>query len=105
MSGDPKFPDSQTLPPFSFAEYARSLGLEGLVMRKPEDIVRTWDEAFAMQRPVLVEAYTDPEVPPLPPHIELVQAKALMESIIKGDPERWRVIKDSAKQLWAGVIK
>jgi pyruvate dehydrogenase (quinone) len=105
MSGDPKFPDSQTLPPFSFAEYARSLGLEGLVMRKPEDIVRTWDEAFAMQRPVLVEAYTDPEVPPLPPHIEPVQAKALMESIIKGDPERWRVIKDSAKQLWAGVIK
>ncbi len=105
MAGDPKFPDSQTLPPFSFADYARTLGMEAIVMREPADIARGWDEAFAMRRPVLVEAYTDPEVPPLPPHIELVQAKNLVESIIKGDPSRWQLIKESAKQLWAGVIK
>jgi pyruvate dehydrogenase (quinone) len=105
MSGDPKFLASQELPPFSFAEYARMLGLDGIVMRKPEDIGPAWDEALALRRPVVVEAFTDPEVPPLPPHIELVQAKKLMESIIKGDPERWRVIKESAKQMWAGVLK
>jgi pyruvate dehydrogenase (quinone) len=105
MSGDPKFPASQSLPPFSFADYARSLGLAGIVMKTPEDIARGWDEAFALRTPVVVEAYTDPEVPPLPPHIELVQAKNLVESIIKGDPSRWQVIKQSAKQLWAGVVK
>ena len=91
--------------PFSFAEYARMLGLDGIVMKKPEDIGPAWDEALALRRPVVVEAFTDPEVPPLPPHIELVQAKKLMESILKGDPERWRVIKESAKQMWAGVVK
>jgi pyruvate dehydrogenase (quinone) len=104
MAGDPKFTASQALPPFSFAEYARSLGLDGIVMRKPEDIAGAWDDAMAARRPVIVEAYTDPEVPPLPPHIEAVQAKHLIDSIIKGDPRSWRVIKESAKQLWAGVV-
>ncbi|NVB82122.1 MAG: thiamine pyrophosphate-requiring protein [Kofleriaceae bacterium] len=103
MAGDPKFNASQKLPEFSFATYAQSLGLGGIVMRKPEDIARGWDEAMALRRPVVVEAYTDPEVPPLPPHIEPVQAKNLVESIIKGDPRRWRVIKESARQLWAGL--
>jgi pyruvate dehydrogenase (quinone) len=105
MGGDPKFMASQALPPFSFAEYARSLGLEGIVMQNADDIGPGWDLAMSLRRPVLVEAYTDPEVPPLPPHIELVQAKNLIESILKGDPERWEVIKESAKQLWAGVTK
>lgn len=103
MGGDPKFNASQVLPNFSFAEYARTLGLLGIQMKTPEDIAGAWDEALAARRPVIVEAYTDPEVPPLPPHIEPVQAKHLMESIIKGDPHSWRVIKETAKQLWAGV--
>ncbi|HEU4611497.1 MAG TPA: thiamine pyrophosphate-requiring protein, partial [Kofleriaceae bacterium] len=55
MSGDPKFPASQDLPPFSFAEYARSLGLDGIVMRKPEDIGPGWKEATSLRRPVVVE--------------------------------------------------
>ncbi len=105
MAGDPKFPASQTLPPFSFAEYARSLGLDAVVMREPAHIAAGWDEALAARRPVLVEAFTDPEVPPLPPHIEPVQAKNLVESILKGDPARWKVIKESARQMWAGVLK
>ena len=104
LSGDPKFEASQNLPPFSFAEYAKLLGLEGITMRTKDEVARVWDEALAMQKPVLVEAFTDPEVPPLPPHIEIKQAKHLMESIIKGDPDRWRVIKQSAKEMWAGVV-
>ena len=104
MEGDRKFEASQALPQFSFAEYARMLGFDGIVMRTPEDVARGWEQALAMDRPVLVEAFTDPEVPPLPPHIELVQAKKLMESILKGDPDRWEVIKDSAKQMWAGLV-
>ena len=75
MSGDPKFDGSQDLPPFSFASYAASLGLDGIEMRTPDDIARGWDEAMALRRPVVVEAFTDPDVPPLPPHIEPVQAK------------------------------
>ena len=105
LAGDPKFPGSQVLPKFSFAEYARMLGFEGIEMRTPEDIAPGWDRALAADRPVVVEAFTDPEVPPLPPHIELVQAKHLFEALVKGDPDRWEVIKESAKQMWAGVVK
>jgi pyruvate dehydrogenase (quinone) len=104
MAGDPKFPASQQLPPFSYAGYARMLGLEGIEMRTPGDVRPGWDAAMAERRPVVVEAFTDPEVPPLPPHIEIRQAKKLMEALIKGDPRRWRVIKQSAKELWAGLV-
>jgi pyruvate dehydrogenase (quinone) len=60
--------------------------------------------AMAARRPVVVEAFTDPEVPPLPPHIEVRQARKRMEVLLKGDPRRWRVIKQSAKGLWAGRV-
>ena len=73
-------------------------------MRTPGDVVPGWDAAMAARRPVVVEAFTDPEVPPLPPHIEVKQAKKLMEALLKGDPRRWRVIKQSAKELWAGLV-
>ena len=36
-----------------------------------------WDEALAADRPVVLEAIVDPEVPPLPPHITFEQATAL----------------------------
>jgi pyruvate dehydrogenase (quinone) len=104
MAGDPKFPASQQLPPFSYAGYARMLGLEGIELRTPGDVVPGWDAAMAARRPVVVEAFTDPEVPPLPPHIEVRQAKKLMEALLKGDPRRWRVIKQSAKEMWAGLV-
>ena len=105
MAGDPKFPASQQLPPFSFAAYARMLGLEGIEMRTPDDVVPGWDAAIAARRPVVVEAFTDPDIPPLPPHIEVQQAKKMLASLIKGDPQRWRVIKQSAKEMWAGLVR
>ena len=80
------------------------LGLEGIEMRTPDEVGPAWDAAMAARRPVVVEAFTDPEVPPLPPHIEVRQAKKLMEALLKGDPRRWRVIKQSAKEMWAGLV-
>ena len=45
-------------------------------------------QALAADRPVLVEAITDPSVPPLPPHITIEQAQSFMYSLLRGDPER-----------------
>jgi pyruvate dehydrogenase (quinone) len=104
LAGDPKFQASQQLPPFSYAGYARMLGLDAIELRTPGDVVPGWDAALAARRPVVVEAFTDPDVPPLPPHIEVRQARKLMEALIKGDPRRWRVIKQSARELWAGLV-
>jgi pyruvate dehydrogenase (quinone) len=99
FAGDPKFEGSQTLPDFPFARYAELLGLTGVTMRTPDDIVPGWEEALAATRPVVIEAHTDPEVPPLPPHITFHQAKAYAQSIVKGDPGGWDMVKQSFKEM------
>ena len=59
------------------------------------------EEAFSANRPVVLEAYTDPEVPPLPPHIKPSQAKAFVSALLKGDPESVDMIKQSWKDAIA----
>jgi pyruvate dehydrogenase (quinone) len=45
---------------------------------------------------VVFEAITDPEVPPLPPHIRFDQAKKLAKAL-PGDPARGEIIRQSIK--------
>lgn len=103
MSGDPKFEASQNVPAFPYASYAQMLGLGGIEVGKPEDIAGALDRALTADRPVVLDIHTDPEVPPLPPHISAEQAKNFMAAIFKGDPNRWRMIKQSAKDIWASI--
>jgi len=91
MSGDPKLDASQDVPDFPYARYAESLGLRGLRIDRPEQIADVWAQAFRSDRPVVVEAVTDPEVPPLPPHITIKQAASLTSALLKGDPD-WRAV-------------
>ncbi|WP_448188764.1 thiamine pyrophosphate-requiring protein [Azospirillum sp. sgz301742] len=104
QAGDPKFEASQQLPDVPYARYAELLGFKGLFVDKPGDLGRVWDEALATRGPVVVEAYTDPNVPPLPPHITLKNAAAMMATLAKGDPEVWDMLKDTAKDVLAGVL-
>ncbi|HEX5413886.1 MAG TPA: thiamine pyrophosphate-requiring protein [Terriglobia bacterium] len=99
MEGDPKFEASQDLPDFPFAHYAESLGLKGILVNSPKDLGRAWDEAFASDRPVVLEAITDPDVPPLPPHITLKQAKAFATTLWKGDPREGGIIRESFREM------
>lgn len=101
MDGDPKFATSQDIADFSYDGYAELIGLKGLRMNVPEDIDRVWDEALAADRPVVINAYVDPEVGTLPPHISLEQGRNFLASIIKGDPSAFAMIKESVKQLTA----
>ena len=63
-----------------------------------------YDEAFAADRPVVLEVKTDPDVPPLPPHITLEQAKHLTHALYEGDPRQGGIIKETAKQLLASLV-
>ncbi len=80
MEGDPKFEASQEVPDFPYARYAEMLGLHGIRVDKAENVGAAWDEAFATRKPVVLEAYTDPEVPCLPPHIGFGQAMGFATS-------------------------
>ena len=97
MSGDPKLDASQVLPPFDYAGYARMLGLHGVRIDDPGKVGDAWDEALALGRPALLEFVTDPEVPPLPPHIRFEQAKELAHAIMEGDPAAPRFVRQSLR--------
>jgi pyruvate dehydrogenase (quinone) len=99
LAGDPKFEASQTLPDFGYAEYARSLGLDGLRVDRPDAIAAAWDRAFAADRPFVFEALTDPNVPPMPPHITLAEAKAFASSVLKGDADALGFLRQTIKQV------
>jgi pyruvate dehydrogenase (quinone) len=97
MEGDPKFEASQDLPDFPYARYAELLGLKGIRVDSPEQIGPAWEEALAADRPVVYEAVTDPEVPPLPPHITIEQAKALSSALLSGDPNSGPIVRQAFK--------
>ncbi|WP_166139382.1 thiamine pyrophosphate-requiring protein [Nocardioides ochotonae] len=65
--GDPRYDASQTLPAFPYARYAELLGLTGILLDRPEDVDAAWERALAADRPVVIEALVDRDVPLLPP--------------------------------------
>ncbi|MBZ9673764.1 thiamine pyrophosphate-requiring protein [Mesorhizobium sp. B2-1-8] len=101
--GDGKTPLTQTIPDFAYHKYAELLGFKGIYCDDPEQIGAAWDEALASDRPVIMNMKADPNVPPLPPHITLKDAKNFM-TMMADEPELASVIKNSAKQMLAGVL-
>ena len=75
IQGEPKFDDSQVLPDFNYAGYAESLGLMGLRLEKPGEVEATWDQALQADRPVVIDAVTDPEIVVFSPEVAARYAK------------------------------
>jgi pyruvate dehydrogenase (quinone) len=71
--------------------------MRGIRVTSGDQVADAWREALSSDRPVLFEAVTDPEVPPLPPHIRFEQAKGIMSALASGDEDRGRIIKESIK--------
>jgi pyruvate dehydrogenase (quinone) len=65
--GDPRYDVSQSLPDFPYAEYAELLGLAGIRITHGQEVDGAWERALAADRPVVLEAVVDPDVPLLPP--------------------------------------
>ena len=103
MQGDPKYEASQVLPDFRYADYARLLGLGGIRVERPEDVADAWQEALAAEVPTVLEMMTDPNVPPLPPHITGSQARAYVSALWRRDPDALSVIRNSARQWWDNI--
>jgi pyruvate dehydrogenase (quinone) len=101
MDGDPKFEASQEIPDYPYARYAEGAGLRGICVDHPDAIGPAWDEALSSDRPTILDIYTDPDVPPLPPHISFKQARQFIESRAKGDPDRAGVIRETVKEFFA----
>ena len=94
MEGAPRFIESQRLPDVSYESFARSLGLHGIAVDKPDQVGGAWDQALAADRPTVLDVRTDPDVPPIPPHATFEQMKDAASAMLKGDLDRWGVIKE-----------
>ena len=99
LQGDPMYPASQQIPDFPYARFAELIGLHGVRVEEPDRVGQAWDEVLAADRPAVLEAVVDPEVPPLPPHISLEQAKHFTQAALAGDPDRSRMIRQSLRQM------
>lgn len=99
MVGDPRYDASQGVPDIPYAEYAKLLGLDGIKIDDPKKLADGLDWAFSLQRPVLIEACTDPSVPMLPPHVNFKEMKAFGAAMIGGDSKAWDVIKQTYKDV------
>jgi pyruvate dehydrogenase (quinone) len=95
LAGDPKYPATQWIPDVPYARYAELLGFEGIYCDDGEAVGSAWDQALAAGRPCVLEVKVDPEIPPLPPHITVEQAKKMAEAMVKDDPERVGVMEKS----------
>ncbi|HCY61974.1 MAG TPA: thiamine pyrophosphate-requiring protein [Oxalobacteraceae bacterium] len=104
MEGDPKFSASQNVPDFSYAGYAELLGMRGILVDRPEQIAPAWEQALSAPVPTVLEMVTDPDVPPLPPHITAKQAKAYMSALLQGDPDAIGTVIASAKEWWDSMF-
>lgn len=103
LAGDPKFSAAQDVIDFPYAAYGKLLGFEGIRVDHPDAIAEGWDLALSADRPVVIEFITDPDVPPLPPHITWDQAKSYLGALAHVDPDQWGIIRQSTKQFLAGL--
>ena len=104
MNGDPKFEASQDIPNVAYHRFAELIGLQGIYVDRPDDLGPAWEQALAADRPVVIEVKTDPEVPPLPPHITFKQAVSFAEALLKGDPREGSVIKNTTRQVLSAIL-
>ena len=104
MAGDPKFEASQDLPDLDYARLADLCGLEGIRVEKVDEIGPAWDRALAADHPTLIDAVVNPDIPPIPPHVQWSQAKAVMKALLGGDPDAAAVVRQAARQELPGWL-
>ncbi|MGH2443920.1 MAG: thiamine pyrophosphate-dependent enzyme, partial [Chloroflexota bacterium] len=92
MEGNPQY--GVELQPIDFAAYARSCGASGYCIDDPAKAEEILREAFAQPGPVVIEAVVDANEPPWPGKSTTDQMKKFSEALIRGEKDRFGIIKD-----------
>jgi pyruvate dehydrogenase (quinone)/pyruvate oxidase len=85
------------LQPINFALFAQACGGTGMTIEDPHDCGRMVEQALKTPGPVLVEAVVDPYEPPMPPKVSARQAEKFAESLVRGEPNRGKIIATIAE--------
>jgi pyruvate dehydrogenase (quinone) len=97
MAAAPKFVESQVLPDVDYASFAAGLGLNALAVKDPEELADAWRDALSADRPSVLDVYTDPDMPPIPPHATWEQFKSATTAVLAGDEDRVGFVKTGLK--------
>ena len=104
MAGDPVFPGSQDLPDFPYAAYAEMIGLKGVRVDHPDNVAAALEEVLSADRPAVLEAIVDPDVPILPPHITKEQMASFAHALWKRDSHMSGIIRQTFREMFAGSL-
>jgi pyruvate dehydrogenase (quinone) len=106
MAGDPKFAASQEIPYVPYHAYAEMIGLKGIKIDRSDQIEGAWREALSADRPVIIDAMTDPEEPPIPPHVTFAQMAAMTKAFAaapkQGRPGAMSAVREFVNELLPG---
>lgn len=102
LSGEPNFDASQDIPDVPYVSFAGLLGLKGIRIEKPEQIGSALEAAVTATMPVVLDVLTDPNVPIMPPHIDMKQLSKFSKALLKGDPEQRGIIRQTIRELMQG---
>jgi len=91
LDGNPQF--GVQLQPIDFAGVATSCGAAGFTIERPEEAEAVLRQALAHRGPAVIQAVVDPNEPPMPGQINTEQATKFAEALLRGEKDRWKIIK------------
>jgi len=92
------------LPPIDFAAFAEACGAKGWTLEDPGDAERVIREALSHDGLALVEAVVDASEPPMPGKLATEQALHFAEALVRGQPDRWEILKTVVKDTIREVV-
>ena len=85
MEGNPRFPASQQVPEFPYAQYAELLGLGSARITESGQAAAAWRQALGADRPFIIEAVVDAATPLLPPLMPDEKADKVVDALRRED--------------------
>jgi len=102
FEGNPQF--GVQLQPIDFAGFAQNCGAAGYTIEQPEEAEGILRDALAHPGPAVVQAVVDPTEPPMSGKITTEQAWHFAEALVRGQQDRWDILKTVAKNTIREVI-
>ena len=95
FEGNPEY--GLELHPIDFAMFARSCGVAGFTLDDQTQAQTVIRQALDTLGPAVIDAVIDPHEAPMPGHITTAQAWHFAESMMRGEKDRWNIIKTVVK--------
>jgi pyruvate dehydrogenase (quinone) len=90
--------------PIDFAKYAEACGAAGFTLEDPKKVDDVLSRAFAHPGPAVVQAVVDPNEPAMPGHVTMKQALNFAEALVRGEKDRWAIIKNQLTERIREVV-